>query len=89
LSQTLDDGVKTIYSPPVRSTEHLHLKGFIVKTRHVVRTTRPIQGPVAFVRAGAMLSFRTCDATAHPVIPAVYPLLDRDENTSHPGEDGA
>jgi len=36
-----------------------------------------------------MLSFRACDATAHPVISAVYPLLDRDEDTSHPGEDGA
>jgi hypothetical protein len=36
-----------------------------------------------------MLSFRACDATVHPVVPAIDWLLDRDEDPTDPGEAGA
>ncbi|MDQ6684478.1 MAG: hypothetical protein M3Z16_05060 [Pseudomonadota bacterium] len=54
---------------------------------HTVRTNRPFQGPVAFVRT-AMGSLCPGGATFHPVI-ATYSLLDRDENPSHPAEASA
>ena len=60
-----------------------------MKTRHVVRTTRPIQGPVAFVRAAALWSLGACDATTHPVIPTSHQMLARDEDQLHPGEASA
>jgi hypothetical protein len=60
-----------------------------VKSRRVVRTTRPIHGLVAFVRAATMKSFVGCPSALHPGLPASDQQLDRDEDQAHPGEDSA
>jgi hypothetical protein len=60
-----------------------------VKTRHIVMTARPVTGRVAFVRAGAMRSPGACNASAHPLLPASYHKLGRDEGSLNPGEEGA
>ena len=68
-----------------------------MKSRHVIRTNRPMKGPVAFVRAAAMGSLGACDAALHQAYPTSCPLgqsfggwhLDRNENRVHPGEGSA
>lgn len=91
LSQGVDEVVKTLYSAPPSLVEHvLSSKGFIVKSRrNVIRTNRPVMGPVAFVRAAAMKLHGTCGAAAHWAYPASLGQLDRDEDSWHPGEGGA
>jgi len=59
-----------------------------VKSRNVVRTSRPVEGLVAFVRAAAMKSFVGCTNALHPELPAGYRQLDRNEDQVHPGEEG-
>ena len=90
LSQGVDGAVKTIYSPPPLLIEHnVSSKGFIVKSKHVVRTTRPMKGLVAFVRAAAMKSFGGCPSALHLSLTASYRQLDRNEVQVHPGEGSA
>ena len=60
-----------------------------MKNRHIVMTARPATGRVAFVRAAAMQSPGACSASAHPLLPASYQKLDRDEGPLYPGEEGA
>lgn len=68
-----------------------------MKTRHITRTSRPIKGLVAFVRAAAMGSLGACDAALHQVYPMSCRFapsnggrqLDRNEDRMHPGEGSA
>jgi hypothetical protein len=60
-----------------------------VKSRNVVRTTRPMKGLVAFVHATTMKSFVGCTSASHPGLPASYRQLDRNEDQVHPGEGSA
>jgi len=60
-----------------------------VNSRHIVRTTRPMKGLVAFARAMAMGSLGACAAALHSVSPAGYHQLDRNEDRLHPGEGSA
>jgi len=60
-----------------------------VKSRAVVRTTRPIKGLVAFARAAAMGSLGACGAALHPAFPTSWHQLDRNEDRVHPGEGSA
>ena len=65
-----------------------------MKSRHVIRTNRPMKGLVAFVRAAAMGSLGACDAALHQAYPTSCPVgqsfggwqLDRNEDRMHPGE---
>jgi len=59
-----------------------------VKSRHVVRTNRPLKGLVAFACAWAE-SLGTCNAAIHAAFPMSYRQLDRNEDSLHPGEGGA
>lgn len=94
----VDGTVNTIYSAPPLLTEHnLSSKSSIVKSRHVIRTSRPMKGLVAFVRAAAMGLSGACDATLHQVYPMSCRFdqslggwqLDRNEDRMHPGEGSA
>jgi hypothetical protein len=86
----VDDGVKTIYSPPPLPLGADHsTQGFIVKSRHIVTTHRPALGPVAFVRAAAMQPTVACDAAMALDFPSSNRWLDRAEDQVHPGEGGA
>jgi hypothetical protein len=94
----LDGIVNTIYSPPPLLIEHnLSSKSSIVKSRHVIRTNRPMKGLVAFVRAAAMGLQGACDASLHQVYPMSCRFnqslggwqLDRNEDRMHPGEGSA
>ena len=98
LSQGVDGHVKTIYSPPPLLVEHNSLsEGFIVKSRHAIRTNRPMKGLVAFVRAAAMGSLDTRGVALHQSHPTSCQFghsfggwqLDRDEDRMHPGEGSA
>jgi hypothetical protein len=60
-----------------------------VKSRAVVRTTRPIKGLVAFARAAAMGSLGACGVALHPAFPTSWHQLDRNEDRVHPGEGSA
>lgn len=64
-----------------------------MKSRNVIRTSRPIQGLVAFVptlpATAAMGSFRACGAAIHSTYPMSEQLLARDEDRVHPGEGSA
>ena len=68
-----------------------------MKSRAVVRTTRPIKGLVAFVRAAAMGSLGAFDVALHQVYPISCRFepsiggwqLDRNEDRMHPGEGSA
>ena len=90
LSPGVDEGVKTLYSPPPLPLGAVHAtQGFIVKTRHIATTHRPPLGLVAFVRAAAMQLAVACDAAIGLDSPSSYRWLDRAENQVHPGEGGA
>ena len=68
-----------------------------MKSRHVIRTNRPMKGLVAFVRATAMGSLGACDVTLHQVYPMSCRFepsfggwrLDWNEDRIHPGEGNA
>ena len=60
-----------------------------MKSRAVVRTTRPIKGLVTFARAAAMGSLGACGAALHPAFPTSWHQLDRNEDRVHPGEGSA
>lgn len=68
-----------------------------MKSKHVIRTNRPMKGLVAFVRAVAMGSLGACDAALHQVYPTSCRFgqsfggwqLDRNEDRMHPGEGSA
>lgn len=60
-----------------------------MKSRHVFRTTRPMQGLVAFARAAAMGSLGACCAAMHQVFPTSGHRLGRNEDRVHPGEGNA
>jgi hypothetical protein len=66
-----------------------------VKSRHVIRTNRPMKGLVAFVRAAAMGSLGACDAAVHQSYPSCSfgqvfgGQLERNEDRMHPGEGSA
>ena len=60
-----------------------------MKPRHVFKTTRPMQGLVAFARAAAMGSLGACGAATHEVFPTSWNQLDRNEGRVHPGEGSA
>ncbi|WP_372526399.1 hypothetical protein [Piscinibacter sp.] len=64
-----------------------------MKSAHIVRSTRPMQGLVAFVPVSsmkaAMKSFVGCANAQHLGVPAGYRQLDRNENPVHPGEGSA
>lgn len=64
-------------------------KGPIVKSRHVVRTSRPLKGLVAFARAAAMPSLGICGAAMGTTFPTSWHQLDRNEELWHPGEGSA
>jgi hypothetical protein len=68
-------------------------RGFIMKSRHVVRTTRPMKGLVAFVprlpTTAAMKSLGACGAALHQAFPTSQWQLDRNEDSVHPGEGSA
>jgi hypothetical protein len=98
LSQGLDGEVNTIYSPPPLLIKHnFSSKSSIVKSRHVIRTNRPMKGLVAFVRATAMGLQGACDASSQHVHPMSCRFdqsfggwqLDRNEDRMHPGEGSA
>lgn len=61
-------------------------KEAIVKSRHTVRTTRPLQGLVAFARAVAMALPGTCSTALHQAFATNGYPLDRAEDRMHPGE---
>ena len=65
----------------------------IVKSRYVVRTTRPMKGLVAFAprlpMTAAMGSLGACGAAMHQVFPTSWHQLDRNEGRLHPGEGSA
>jgi hypothetical protein len=99
-SQGVDDGVKTLYSPPLLPEPGFVfcLRGFIVKSLRNVRTHRPMTGLVAFVPARVMAAMKSpgaCGAAMH----LAYPLdwsslfqvteLHRNEDRMHPGEGSA
>src|SRR5689334_20642294 len=85
LLQGVDDGVKTIYSPPPSRNRlqepRSEPQDFIVKSRNVIRTHRPLQGLVTFVPSFAAV-------TMHGASPTGY-CLDRSEGPLNPGEGGA
>jgi hypothetical protein len=60
-----------------------------VKSRHVIRTNRPMKGLVAFVRAAAMGSLGAYDAALRQAFPTSHWQLDRNEDSVHPGEGSA
>ena len=60
-----------------------------MKSRHVVRTTRPMQGLVAFARAAVMGSLGACGAARRQVFPTSSDRLERNEGRVHPGEGSA
>ena len=60
-----------------------------MKSRYVVRTTRPMKGLVAFARAAAMGSLGACGAAMHQVLPTSCHQLDRNEDRVNPGEGSA
>ena len=68
-----------------------------MKSKHVIRTNRPMKGLAAFVRAAAMGSLGVCDAALHQVYPTSCRFdqsfggwqLDRNEDRMHPGEGSA
>jgi hypothetical protein len=60
-----------------------------VKSRHIVRTSRPMKGLVAFARAAAMGSLGACGAAMHQAFPTSWHQLDRNEERVHPGEESA
>jgi hypothetical protein len=99
LSQGVDGIVKTIYSSSNRLIGlHIFSGSVIVKSRHVIRTHRPIQGLVAFVPSlittAAMGSLGKCRAALlqlHAMACRFAPTfggwqLDRNEQQKHPGE---
>jgi hypothetical protein len=89
----VDSAIKTLYSPPSVASIPLQrapiFQGFIVKSRNVVRTSRPLKGLVAFVHAAAMNSAAGCTNALHPGLPVSYRRLDRSEDQVHPGEGAA
>ena len=60
-----------------------------MKSRHVIRTTRPMKGLVAFARASAIKPLGACCATLHQAFPTSHWQLDRNEDQVHPGEGSA
>ena len=68
-----------------------------MKSRHVVRTNRPMKGLVAFVRAATMGSLGACGAALRQAYSTSRPArqsfggwqLDRNEGRMHPGEGSA
>ena len=64
-----------------------------MKSRAVVRTTRPMKGLVAFAQrlpmTAAMGSLGACGAALHQAFPTSWHQLDRNEDRVHPGEGSA
>ena len=60
-----------------------------MKSSHIVRTTRPMKGLVAFARAAAMKSLGACGGALHQAYSTSFWQLDRNEDQVHPGEGSA